>query len=212
MSPEVEDRSAGHGRRAGSRPRAVGRRRGGLRSLAALVALVGVTAGLTACGPKPKGSFPEDDPRSAVNQLLRATIGQANGQRACALLTEEARERFDRTIAGSCRSALNTAIAALPGSASSGEGTGRAAEDLEFESRVDGDRATVTAFRGDGPKLTFEVVRLNGAELAADEEARGDRGVGSAPKSDWRVDRGVEQLVEVPEEPTGSDADAGAQQ
>lgn len=179
---------------------------GGIRRAAALLATIGVTMGLTACGPKPKGSFSEDDPRSAVNQLLRATVGQANGQRACALLTVEARERFDRTVAGSCRNALNTAIAALPGAESSGEGTGRAAEDLEFESRVDGDRATVSAFRGDGPRLTFEVVRLSEAELAAEEKARGDRGVGSAPKSDWRVDRGVEQLVEVPEKPTGSDA------
>ncbi len=87
----------------------------GIRSFASLVALVGVTAGLAGCGPKPKGSYPEDDPRSAVHQLLRATVGQANGQRACALLTEAARERFDRTAAGSCRNALNTAIAALPG-------------------------------------------------------------------------------------------------
>lgn len=180
---------------------------GRTRRVAALLATIGVTAGLTACGPKPKGSFPEDDPRSAVNQLLRATIGQANGQRACALLTEEARERFDRTIAGSCRSALNTAIAALPGAESSGEGTGRAAEDLEFESRVDGDRATVTAFRGNGPRLTFEVVRLSEAELAADP-SNADRGVGSAPKSDWRVDRGVDQLVQVPDESAAPSQDA----
>lgn len=174
---------------------------GGIRSLASAVALVGVTVGLTACGPKPKGSYPEDDPRSAVHQLLRATVGQANGQRACALLTEQARERFDRTIAGSCRNALNAAIAALPGAQSTGEGTGRAAEDIELESRVDGDRATVTAFRGDGPRLTFEVVRLSEEQLAADP-GTSDRGVGSAPQSDWRVDRGAEQLVKVPDEPT----------
>lgn len=171
---------------------------GGIRSLASLAALVGVTVGLTACGPKPKGSYPEDDPRSAVHQLLRATVGQANGQRACALLTATERERFDRTAAGSCRNALNTAIAALPGSETNNEGTGRAAEDIELESRVDGDRATVTAFRGDGPRLTFEVVRLPDEELEL-EPSSSDRGVGSAPKSDWRVDRGAEQLVKVPD-------------
>lgn len=179
----------------------------GIRSFASLVALVGVTAGLTACGPKPKGSFPEDDPRSAVNQLLRATVGQANGQRACALLTVEAREQFDRTAAGSCRNALNTAIAALPGAETGYGGTDREAEDIELESRVDGDRATVTAFRGDGPRLTFEVVRLSEEELAADPSTS-DRGVGSAPKSDWRVARGAEQLVSRKSsgETSGSDA------
>lgn len=178
------------------------------RALVALLATAGVTFGLTGCGPK--GSYPEDDPQSAVHQLLRATVGQANGQRACALLTTEARERFDRTAAGSCRNALNTAIAALPGAASSGEGSGRAAEDLEFESRIaeGGDRATVTAFRGDGPRLTFDVVRLSDAALHAEEKARGDRGVGSAPESDWRVERGAEQLVRVPESAApGQDAE-----
>lgn len=167
---------------------------GGTRRVAALLATVGVTVGLTACGPKPKGSYPEDDPRSAVHQLLRATVGQANGQRACALLTVEERERFDQTAAGSCRNALNTAIAALPGAEAGYGGTDREAEDIELESRTDGDRATVTAFRGDGPRLTFDVVRLSEQELAADPSTS-DRGVGSAPKSDWRVARGAEQLV-----------------
>lgn len=166
----------------------------GTRRVAALLATIGVTVGLTACGPKPKGSFPEDDPRSAVGQLLRATVGQANGQRACALLTEAARERFDRTPAGSCRNALNTAIAALPGATTGFGGTDREAEDIDLEARTDGDRATVTASRGDGPRLTFEVVRLSEEELAADP-GTSDNGVGSAPKSDWRVDRGAEQLV-----------------
>jgi len=179
----------------------------GIRSLASLVALVGVTAGLAGCGPKPKGSYPEDDPRSAVHQLLRATVGQANGQRACALLTEAARERFDRTAAGSCRNALNTAIAALPGEATGYGGTDREAEDIDLEARVDGDRATVTASRGDGPRLSFDVVRLSKDELAADTSSA-DSGVGSAPKSDWRVDRGAEQLVSRKSsgETSGSDA------
>ena len=50
-----------------------------IRPLALFMATIGVTVGLTACGPKPKGSFSEDDPRSAVNQLLRATVGMALG-------------------------------------------------------------------------------------------------------------------------------------
>ncbi len=163
-------------------------------------------AGLSGCGPKPKGSYPEDDPRSAVHQLLRATIGQANGQRACALLTAQARERFDRTKAGSCRNALNAAIGALPGSQEGAGGVEREAEDIELESRVEGDRATVTAFRGNGPRLSFEVVRLSPAELAADPSTN-DEGVGSDPQSDWRVDRGAEQLVRIPDEPTTGKAD-----
>lgn len=182
---------------------------GGARRVAALLATVGVTVGLTACGPKPKGSYPEDDPRSAVHQLLRATVGQANGQRACALLTVEERERFDQTAAGSCRNALNTAIAALPGAEAGYGGTDREAEDIELESRGDGDRATVTAFRGDGPRLTFEVVRLSEQELAADTSSA-DRGVGSAPKSDWRVASGAEQLVKVSSESGSSSKDSGS--
>lgn len=182
-----------------------GRRRSA-RSLAALVALVGVTAGLVGCGAKPKGSYPEDDPRSAVHQLLRATIGQANGQRACALLTEAARDRFDRTSAGTCRNALNTAITAFPGSETGSEGMDRGAEDVDLKSTVDGDRATVTASRGGGPPLSFEVVRLSEEELE-DDTKDADQAVGSAPRSEWRVDRGAEQLVTVatpPRTPTPS--------
>lgn len=186
-----------------------GRRHRGIRSIASLAALVGVAVGLTACGPKPKGSYPEDDPRSAVHQLLRATVGQANGQRACALLTEAARERFDQTAAGSCRNALNTAIAALPGAETGYGGTDREAEDIELEARTDGDRATVTAFRGEGPRLTFDVVRLTEAQLEADP-GTSDRGVGSAPKSDWRVDRGAEQLVSRASGESPSSADDSA--
>ncbi len=57
------------------------------------------------------------------------------------------------------------------------------------------------------------MVRLSEDELAADTSSA-DSGVGSAPKSDWRVDRGAEQLVLVSSEPkpkvedTGSESDA----
>lgn len=211
MSPAVEGRSArvarGRGT-AGARRRTI--TRGATRSFASLAALIGVTVGLTACGPKPKGSYPEDDPRSAVSQLLRATVGQANGQRACALLTAAAREQFDQTPAGSCRNALNTAIAALPGAATGFGGTDREAEDIDLEAQTDGDRATVTASRGDGPRLTFEVVRLSEEELAADP-GTSDNGVGSAPQSDWRVDRGAEQLVSRKSSGDASDSDAGSE-
>lgn len=173
------------------------------RILVAGMATLGVVVGLTGCGPK--GSYPEDDPRSAVHQLLRATVGQANGQRACALLTEAARERFDRSPAGSCRNALNTAIAALPGATTGYGGTDREAEDIDLEAQVDGNRATVTAFRGDGPRLEFDVVRLTKEQLEADP-GTSDNGVGSAPKSEWRVDRGAEQLVRVSSESAAPDA------
>ncbi|MBF6621669.1 MAG: hypothetical protein ITG02_15745 [Patulibacter sp.] len=165
-----------------------------IRSAGTLAAVLGVTLGLTACGAiQPKGSYPDDDPRSAVHQFLRATVGQANGQRACALLTVEARERMARS-AGTCRAAMDKAIVALPGSPSTGEGTGRAAEDVELEARVDGDRATIEVFRGRGPRMSFEVVRLSADELEQDTKD-GDMAVGTAPESDWRVDRGAEQLV-----------------
>lgn len=164
------------------------------RSVGALASAVVLTLTVTACGTiQPKGSYPEDDPRSAVHQFLRATVGQGNGQRACALLTAAARERM-AAKAGTCRAAMDKAIVALPRAPSMGEGTRRAAEDVELEVRIDGDRATVEAFRGRGPRMSFEVVRLSAQELEQDTKDA-DRAVGTAPESDWRVDRGAEQLV-----------------
>lgn len=166
---------------------------GGLQRGSRTALLIALVVGLTGCGLQPKGAYPEDDPRSAVHQFLRATVGQNNGQRACALMTEAARERMAKNAA-SCRDAMNRAIVALPGSPSTGEGTGRAAEDVELEARVDGDRATVEVFRGKGPRMRFEVVRLSEAELEEDTKDS-DMAVGTAPASDWRIDEGAEQLV-----------------
>lgn len=166
----------------------------GRRSASVALLATAVAVALSGCGLQPKGSYPEDDPRSAVHQLLRASVGQGNGQRACALLTEAERKRMADSLAGTCRGAMDRAIVALAGAPSTGEGTGRPAEDVELESRVDGDRATVEVFRGKGPRMRFEVRRLSADELREDT-ADADRGVGSAPKSDWRIDRGAEQLV-----------------
>jgi hypothetical protein len=160
------------------------------------VALAVLTASaLTACDPK--GHYPEDDPRSAVHQLLRASVGQANGQRACALLTEAARARMAESLSGTCRGAMDRAIVALPGASGKDDGgTGRAAEDvvLDAELSKDGNRATVTVRGTRGQPLRFGAVRLSEAERKRDTKDA-DQAVGSAPKSDWRVDEGAEQLV-----------------
>ncbi len=159
------------------------------------VALAVLTASaLTACDPK--GHYPEDDPRSAVHQLLRASVGQANGQRACALLTEAARKRMASSMSGTCRGAMDRAIVALPGTTGEDGRTGRAAEDvvLDAELSKDGKRATVTVRGPRGRPLRFGAVRLSEPELERDTKDA-DQGVGSAPKSDWRIDEGVEQLV-----------------
>jgi hypothetical protein len=164
-----------------------------IRPVGVLLVLA-MTLGLTACGTiQPKGSYPADDPRSAVHQFLRATVGQANGQRACALMTEAARQEM-AARAGTCRAAMDKAIVALQGAPPTGEGTGRAAEDVELEARTDGDRATIDVFRGRGPRMTFDVVRLSPDELEQDTRDA-DRAVGSAPESEWRIDAGAEQLV-----------------
>lgn len=155
--------------------------------------LAAIVVGLTGCGLQPRGGHDESDPRSAVHQFMRATVGQNNGQRACALLTEAERARMAER-AGTCRSAMDKSIVALQGSPSLGEGSGRAAEDVELTAQVDGDRARVEVRPPKGPPLAFDVVRLTEEELEHDMKDA-DKAVGSAPKSDWRVASGAEQLV-----------------
>jgi hypothetical protein len=154
----------------------------------------GIAGGLAGCGQA--GKFDTDDPRSAVAQLLNAAIGQANGQRACSLLTTAARERLDAGAAGSCRQALNASVSSMPGPYSSTDDAGRATTDLVFDvvsqSR---DHAVVTARRGKNPALTFRLVRLTAEQLDEDTAASQDT-VGGTVDSDWRVDRGERQLVE----------------
>ncbi len=178
------------------RPTAIARRAVGARRRTAGVALA-VLLGLSLAACDPRGHYPEDDPRSAVHQLLRASVGQSNGQRACALLTEDERERLAKTLAGTCRGALDRAIVMLPGGSSKADGgTGRAAEDvvLDAELSEDGKRATVTVQGTRGKPLRFGAVRLSPEELKRDTKDS-DRAVGSAPNSEWRVDEGVDQLV-----------------
>jgi hypothetical protein len=162
----------------------------------AVVAVLGAGAvgGLAGCGQA--GKFDPDDPRSAVAQVLNAAIGQANGQRACSLLTTAARERLDAGAAGSCRQALNASVSSMPGPYSSTDDAGRATTDLTFDvvSRSR-DRAVVTARRGKNPALTFRLVRLTAQQLDEDTAASQDT-VGGTVDSDWRVDRGEQQLVE----------------
>lgn len=187
--------------------RPVDRRRSRGRTSVALVTVLSVA--LSGCGLQPKGSHPDDDPRSAVHQLLRASVGQGNGQRACALLTEAARERMAETLSGSCRGAMDRAIVGLQGSPALGEGSGRAAEDVELAAEVDGDRATVTVVTEKGHEMSFDVSRLTEEQLKEDLKDS-DLAVGTAPESDWRVDRGAEQLVtetnRLPEPAPGPDA------
>ncbi|WP_210491475.1 hypothetical protein [Patulibacter sp. SYSU D01012] len=164
----------------------------------AAVAACALALGGGAAGCGQASRFPADDPRSAVNQLLIAAIAQANGQRACSLLTVRARERFDAGPAGSCRAALNTAISSMPGPYNASDDAGQAADGLIYTLRKDGpDRATVTARRGRNPALTFRVVRLSPREREADEAGSEQTVGGGPPDTEWRVDVGAEQLLEV---------------
>jgi hypothetical protein len=162
---------------------------------AALLLAVAATGGLAACGQA--GKYGPDDPRSAVAQLLNASISQANGQRACSLLTAAARERLDQGPAGSCRQALNASVSSMPGPFRASDDAGRATTDLIFEvlSQTK-DRARVSARRGDNRALTFDVVRLSGQQIDSDTSASQDT-VGGTVDTDWRVDGGERQLVEV---------------
>lgn len=164
------------------------------RRALALAAVVGA-AGLTGCGQA--GKYGPDDPRSAVSQLLNASISQANGERACSLLSASARDRLAAGPAGSCRQALNASVSSMPGPYAASDDAGRATSGLDFEvlSRTE-DRARVSARRGENPALTFDVVRLTAGQLDADTSATRDT-VGGTVDTDWRVDGGEQQLVEV---------------
>jgi hypothetical protein len=169
--------------------------RAAVRRGAVLAAVgIGIAGGLAGCGQA--GKFDAGDPRSAVAQLLNASIGQANGQRACSLLTTAARERLDAGAAGSCRQALNASISSMPGPYSSTDDAGRASTDLIYRTvSQTNDRAVVTARRAKNPALTFRLVRLTAQQLDEDTAASQDT-VGGTVDTDWRVDRGEQQLVE----------------
>lgn len=169
--------------------------RRGTRRTAPPVILVGVLLlGLAGCGDE--GKYKPDDPRSAVNQFLLATVGQANGQRACSLLSPAAQARLAETAAGSCRQAMNTAVSSMPGAYSATEDAGRAAEKLEYTSKVDGDHAVVSAWRGKGRHLTFRLVRVGPVAKPADSDGP-QPGVGTSGNSEWRIETGAEQLLKV---------------
>lgn len=159
------------------------------------VAGAAVVAGATGCGQA--GEYGPDDPRSAVAQILNAAISQANGQRACSLLSTAARDRLAAGPAGSCRQALNASVSTMPGPYSSSSDAGRATTDLTFDvlSQTK-DRARVSARRGDNRALTFDLVRLTAQQLDDDISASQDT-VGGTVDSDWRIDAGERQLVEV---------------
>lgn len=158
--------------------------------------------GVAGCGQA--GEFGKNDPRSAVSQLLNASIGQANGQRSCSLLSDAARTRLADGIAGSCRQALNASVSSMPGPYSSTSDAGRATTDLTFKVlSKSADHARVSARRGDNPALTFDLIRLSGGALQQDKEANLDT-VGGDVNTDWRIDRGEQQLITVPKTPAPS--------
>lgn len=165
------------------------------RIVAAGLAGIALAVGATGCGEA--GKYGADDPRSAVAQLLNASISQANGERACSLLTPAARERLAQGPALSCRRALNASVSSMPGPQGASDDAGRATTGLTIEvlSRS-ADRARVSARRKDNPALTFEVVRLTAEQLERDTTANQDT-VGGTVETDWRVDAGERQLVEV---------------
>lgn len=167
----------------------------GRRTVVLAAASVAAVVGLAGCGEA--GKYGPEDPRSAVAQLLNASISQANGQRACSLLTQAARDRLASGPAGSCRQALNASISSMPGPQGASDDAGRATTGLTIEvvSRS-GDRARVSARRKEHPALTFDVVRLSAEQLDEDTTASQDT-VGGTVDTDWRVDDGERQLVEV---------------
>lgn len=164
-----------------------------VRQRTAAVVLAGLAVvAISGCGQA--GQFGDDDPRAAVNELLLAAIGQANGQRACSLLSPAARERLDESPAGSCRQALNNAVSSLPGAYDATNDAGRGASDIDFTSELEGDdRATVTARRGKGAPWTFRLIRLSSEAAEQDVTGREE----DRPATPWRVDHGAEQLLEV---------------
>ena len=166
-----------------------------LRALALAATSALALGGLAGCGEA--GKYGPEDPRSAVAQLLNASISQANGQRACSLLTQAARDRLASGPAGSCRQALNASVSSMPGPQGASDDAGRATTGLTFEvlSKT-GDRARVSARRKQNPALTFDVVRLSAEQLDEDTTASQDT-VGGTVDTDWRVDGGERQLVEV---------------
>lgn len=176
------------------------------RAVALGLAVAAVLLGATGCGQA--GKYGADDPRSAVAQLLNAAISQANGQRACSLLSSAARTRLAEGPAGSCRQALNASVSTMPGPNAASDDAGRATTDLTFEVlSQSADRARVSARRGDNRALTFDVVRLTAQQLDRDTSASQDT-VGGTVASDWRVDGGERQLVEVDAAPDAAPAPA----
>jgi hypothetical protein len=166
---------------------------------AAVLAAGALAVGAAGCGQA--GKYGPGDPRGAVNQLLNAAVGQANGQRACSLLSAAARARLDAGPAGSCRQALNNSVSSMPGPYSSTDDAGRASTDLIYETLSQSkDRAVVTARRGKNPPFTFGLVRLTAQQLDEDTAASQDT-VGGTVDSEWRIDRGEKQLVEVDDTP-----------
>jgi hypothetical protein len=89
----------------------------------------------------------------------------------------------------------------MPGPYSSTDDAGRASTDLIYaivsQSK---DRAVVTARRAKNPPLTFGLVRLTAQQLDEDTAASQDT-VGGTVDSQWRIDRGEKQLVEVDDTP-----------
>lgn len=166
-----------------------------VRSAAAAATAGALLLGAVGCGQA--GEFGPDDPRSAVAQLLNAAVSQANGQRACSLLTQTARDRLANGAAGSCRQALNASVSSMPGPYSSSSDAGRATTDLTYAVLSQtADRAKVSARRGNNRAFTFDLVRLTGSEVDADTEASQDT-VGGTVDTDWRIADGERQLLEV---------------
>lgn len=160
---------------------------GAARSRLGAVLLLAV-AGLAASGCGDAQKFPDDDPRTAVSRLLQAATGEANGLRACGLLSDPARARLDRGPAGSCRAALSKTPSLLPGEVDEPTSFDRVISKLDFTVRRSGDRATVVV-RGRGAALRFGVVRVAGDGTSGGPDTEGNPGI------PWRVDSGVEQLL-----------------
>ncbi|MGE4427299.1 MAG: hypothetical protein AB7G37_12675 [Solirubrobacteraceae bacterium] len=145
-----------------------------------------VLAALVAVGCGDAQRFGGDDPRSAVGRLLVLSVGQANGAKACAMLTRELREELDAGPAGDCRRAMGNVTSLLPGERDEATSFEQVTSGLTFTKEEDGDAATVRVV-GRGADVSFDLKRL------PDGEPRGADG--GDPDTPWRIATGVEQLL-----------------
>ncbi|MCK9250646.1 MAG: hypothetical protein M0P31_16915 [Solirubrobacteraceae bacterium] len=149
------------------------------------VAAVLAALAVTGCGDSQR--FGNEDPRRAVSRFLVLTVGQANGQKGCAMLTRELRTQLDEGPAGSCRRAMGTIGSLLPGERDEATSFEQVTSGLDFTTPKEDDASATVRVVGRGTDVTFGLVRL-----PDDQRAGSD---GGDPDTRWRIASGLEQLL-----------------